>query len=308
MVVIGSVVLLGAALAMRVPDLSRKVPPTRTVDVNQKAVPIIKRTPLAQEYADDVSQLQLLRSRSLDELILKADELELKWRKLDGHLYAQIMMEVCNAIANDASKDRRIRDLTENYVRLALANTGKFSWEDQYYLCEWLAYERPSSISDAAWTEGRREKALLWLQAWQRLEKEFDPSFDLNDRRNRPSMTIAPPLESNLPSGVAPEAIKDPKVRAEYEKAIAENEAKKIRVNKQIALHSGQKPFIQNAEKNLVKMYSQAPYDTNELKAYLNTYVSDRSERERIVDEVNKNISESGRAISANRRAEVSKP
>jgi hypothetical protein len=296
-----ALVVIGAALAISLPsNHTANRHWEQTISGSQSQAPpgvqsgtplVIERTPIQQEYQDDFDRLESLRSSGLDNLVVAADHLERKWRDLDGNLYSLIMDHVCNAIANSRFSDTRVRSLTEEYARVALSHTDKFSWNREWRLLLWLGYERLTP-DDAVWTQERREKTVLWLHAWQRLEREIDPGFDPNDRRNRGVLRVSPPDETGLRPGSPPEAIKDPKLRAEYEKAIAENEAKRRRNNQQLPLHWEQKPFVEHAEKAVIKMYSQPPYDTEELRGYLKTYVADKSARQTILSEVAKTISQ----------------
>jgi hypothetical protein len=293
-----ALIVIGAALAFSLPSRhtanrlgaqtiseSQSQSPTGVQSVTP---PVITRTPIQQEYQDDFDRIEMLRSRGLDELIVAADQLERKWRELDGNLYSHIMDHVCNAIANSRLSDTRVRSLTEEYARVTLSHTNKFSWNREWRLLLWLGYERLTP-DDVVWVQERRENTELWLHAWQRLEREIDPSFDPDDRRNRGVMRVSPPVETGLRPGSPPEAIKDPKLRADYEKAIAENEAKSVRRNQQLPLQWEQKPFVEHAEKALIEMYSQPPYSPRELKDYLNTYLTDANARRRILAEVLKN-------------------
>jgi hypothetical protein len=251
----------------------------------------MRQSTMQEEYHHDFDLLESLRySHNLEGVIAEADQLELKWRSLDGNLYSLIVDEVCNALANSRYDDPRRTSLAEKYARLALSHTDKFSWLREADLVGWFGYER-STADDALWAQERSEKAKFWLHAWQRFENEFDSTYDEKDRRNWPLLRVTPPVETGLPSGVAPEAIADPKLRAEYKQAIRENDAKAQRVAQQNPLHMRKNSFLQSAEKALVGMYSQPPSDIEGLKNLLETYIKDQKARELILSEVANNMS-----------------
>jgi hypothetical protein len=131
----------------------------------------------------------------------------------------------------------------------------------------------PSISADGDWLRERREKTGFWLRAWRQLERQFDPTFDINDRKNRPLMRVFPPDETRLPAGTLPSAIKDPKLRAQYEAALAENKRKVERANQQIPLIARGPSFKARAEHVLIYLYSKPPFRTNELRQYLETYL-----------------------------------
>lgn len=66
-------------------------------------------------------------------------------------------------------------------------------------------------------------KLRLLFTAFNDIDAKLIPDFDLE---TQPALTVAPPPASGLPAGVAPESIKDPKVRAEYESELAANRAR----------------------------------------------------------------------------------
>lgn len=184
--------------------------------------------------------------------------------------------------------DPRLRQETELFARVALSHSRMFLWEYQSDLVGALGYQRSSS-SDIDWLRERREKAKLWLEAWRRLETEFDPSFDINDRKQLPTLRVSPPNETGLRAGTPPSAIKDPKLRAQYEVAIAENKRKSQRVDQQFPLLARGPSFRSRAEYVLIQFYSQPPFRTNELRRYLETHLKDAAARKRILDAVEKN-------------------
>ena len=240
------------------------------------------------DFQSDIKRLIALRSHSVDEVLTLANELEQKWSRIDWDHYAQVMIYVCSEIANHGLNNARVREQTEHFARLALSHSRSYSWEHQSDLVGWLSYQRSSS-KETDWLRERREKTVLWLQAWQRLDHEIDPRFDANDRSKLPSLRVYPPAETGLPPGAPPSAIKDERLRARYEAAIAENNRKAKRVEQQLPLVSHGPVFRTQAERWLIQAYSQPPFRNVELKRLLVVYIHDATARLRIVEEVQKN-------------------
>lgn len=234
------------------------------------------------EYEDDLNRLITLRSRPFEELLEFSNQLERKWRRIDWNQYARLMLHICSEISNRGLNDSRLRLESERFARIALSHSEMFSWEHQSDLVDALGYQR-FSLPDATWVRERREKTQLWLKAWRRLEREFDPAFDVNDRKSLPALRVTPPYATGLPAGTPPSAIKDSKLRAQYETAIAENNKKAERVNQQLPLHARGPSFKARAERWLIQAYSQQPSRIGELKRYLQVYVRDYKARERIL-------------------------
>jgi len=94
-----------------------------------------------------------------------------------------------------------------------------------------------------------------------------------------------------LPAGgIAPESIKDPKLRAEYEAALQENRQKIERHTKQYRLHDWLKSYPKSRERDIVLIYSEPPFNLEELKQYLGKYAVDEKTRARILEAVKKNM------------------
>lgn len=239
------------------------------------------------DYQSDIHRLIALRSHPLDELLALSNQLEGKWRRINWDQYARVMIYVCSEISNRHLNDERVREQSEHFARVALSHSSMYSWEHQADLVGWLGYQR-SSANEDAWLRERREKTELWLQTWQRLEKQTDPRFDINDRKNQPSMQVYPPFETGLPPGTPSSAIKDPVLRGKYEAAIADNKRKSERVEQQLPLRLHGPAFKAQAERWLIQAYSQAPVRNAELKRLLGIYLQDGMTRQRILSEVEK--------------------
>jgi len=243
---------------------------------------------LGKQYEQDLGRLIDLRSHPLEEVLAFCTQLERKWRQLDWNFYARMIIHVCSEISNREVNDARLRKHAEDFAKIALSHSRMFLWEHEADLVGALTYQRSSS-TDSSWLQERREKTRLWLQAWRRFEEHFDAGFNINDPRNRPLLRVFPPAETGLPAGTSPSAIKDPKLREQYQAAIAENEKKSKRANQQSLLIQRGPGFKANAERTLIQLYSQPPASTAELKRYLVVYMKDEAARRRIVRAVEMN-------------------
>jgi hypothetical protein len=143
----------------------------------------------------------------------------------------------------------------------------------------------PIVIDEAPWRSLREQKARLWLDARRLVASSIDPKFDFNDR---PVLNVLAPPATGLPAGASPESIKDPKLRADYMNAIAQNSAKSKRYNDQYWLKQNTASFLREAERYLVNAYARPPEDLAELEKLLSEYIGDVSIRQRIVEEVRK--------------------
>lgn len=92
------------------------------------------------------------------------------------------------------------------------------------------------AISLADQLSARRSSRVraLWQEIIRALDAEIVPEFD---SAGLPSLNVAPPPESGLPAGVAPDSIADPAMRAAYKQALAENALRLQRYQYQRQLH-----------------------------------------------------------------------
>jgi hypothetical protein len=232
----------------------------------------------------------LLRAKDLEGLIRAADEIERKWGNAGGQNYGRLMLNVSDAIVNNFRSDQSF-SLSQKYATEALAKAETFSLQLETQLLGFLARDLASaSGAKSEWIRERRTKTKLWLHAWQRLEKGINRNFDFSDR---PMLNVMPPQETGLPSGAAPEAIKDPKLRARYEAVIAANVKKGREYNRQFEFRYLDEIFPKRAAEYLARVYSEPPYDLAELRQYLAASHLNQPAIKNLLDEVAKRISQS---------------
>lgn len=133
----------------------------------------------------------------------------------------------------------------------------------------------------------RRRGLRLWLTLVQILDEHIDPEFDSKDV---PKMSVQPPQTSDgtlLPPGADPADIDDPKARAEYEKAIAENRKKQDNYRLQIKLGRIDKTLPGRAEAFIKNCYSDSEEDQNELKAAIEELIEKQERKDRLMSLLN---------------------
>jgi hypothetical protein len=113
----------------------------------------------------------------------------------------------------------------------------------------------------------RTDCLTLWLQLLQLLDRFLDPNFNPEDV---PTKLVQPPPTSGgvaYAPGADPALIDDPRARAEYEKAIANNRTKANHYRLQITLRRLEERIPPRAEAFIRNSYTPAPGDQEELKA-----------------------------------------
>lgn len=237
------------------------------------------------ELRQDIAKLDsFLSNRNLDSIEATIDKESAKWREKDRPSLIIYMTKACSLLSSYDIGDLSKRASLLSRYAISVLKSGELPLRDHVQFVGFLMFN-PLVVDETAWKTMRKQKAELWLAARRRVESSIDPTFDFNDR---PFLNVATPPGSREPSGVSPEFIKDPKLRAEYERAIAENSAKARRFNDQYWLKRNAPDFCKNVERYLVNAYSRPPTDPAELERLLAQYIDDNGVRARILDEVRK--------------------
>jgi hypothetical protein len=125
--------------------------------------------------------------------------------------------------------------------------------------------------------EERGAKLELWLKAISKIDQMIDPAFDPNDV---PQINVAPPSPFAFDSGASPDAIKDTKVRVQYEQAIKANAAKAERYRFQKKLREADAEWSLTAKAYIKTQYSSDAKDIKEVDDLLDKLIFGSSKKE----------------------------
>ncbi len=244
------------------------------------------------DYEQDLRLLQSFReTKNIDGLENFVEEIEKKWYSMDKARYFNLVLNTCTLLSSYAFKDyHREISLLQKYAILVLKKSDEMPLGMELKLLLLLP-EPPgypyAEIREEAWPKQRAYRTMLYLHGQQRLHKEIDPDFDFDDM---PKRNIAPPLGTSSGSGVAPEHINDPTLRAEYEAAIAQNAQKASIYNWQHKLRQLERMFSPKAEQYIVQAYSTPPFNIEELEQLLETHNIGEENKLKILDSVRKRM------------------
>ncbi len=241
----------------------------------------------SEQQRDFGSIKALSKARDLKGLVRLANEIELKW-SYDTKAYSYMMIEICGSLASYDFKNDRQYILTHKYAKLALQRADQMPVENEVRLVQYLGGDieyLTGQVNPEEWPQDRRERMQYWFHARRRLNSEIDRNFNVN----KPPLLNVPPAAGPYPSGIAPEGIKDPQLRARYEAAVQANKQKIERFNRQHLLHKLDEELTKNLRRFIVGAYSKPPVDLAELTYYLSTYTTDDQLRQSILDEVQLN-------------------
>jgi len=250
-----------------------------------------------QEYKQELNRIKSLRKsfrprpvNDLKEYEKFADEIQNKWNKKNKEHYARLMLEICGPLSSGDFKGNRPRTLARKYALSVLETPDAVPLTLELELTGHVMTLMctPYAPKGEDFAQGRKKDVQIRLHAWKRLIDAIDPNWDPNEEIWSPN---AVGLNMGLPAGgIAPEGIKDPKLRAEYEAALQKNRQKIERHSQQRRLHDWLKRFPKRAEQYIIQAYSRPPFNLEELEKYLNQYIADKKIRARIIDAVTKNM------------------
>jgi hypothetical protein len=236
-----------------------------------------------EELAKDITKLDsFLSDQNLDSFEATVDIESAKWRKRDQRSFNKYMFKACSLISSYAIGDISERAEALSRYAVSVLSAGDLPLRENVEFVEFLMLD-PLTIDEVKWKTLREQKAQLWLVAWQRVENSIDPKFNFDDW---PQLNVQTPSGSGVPSGASPDSIKDEKLRAEYERAIAENSAKSLKYNDQYWLKRNAPSFYDEAERYLISAYARPPAGYSQLEGLLTKYIDDETVRSRILNEV----------------------
>ncbi len=198
-------------------------------------------------------------------------------------LFGELMLALIEGLRSSEFDGHEEYALSYRLVRETLRAGKPLQVETQVKLVLYLNADRttPGTRSGQPWIEQRRGDSRLWVEAWKRLDSAIEPDWDAEDL---PSLKVAPP--GGGPAGVAPESVKDPEQRAQYEAAIEANRRKAQRYRTQLKLRRLKDRFLPQVEKQLIAVYSQLPHDLEELEGLIEKSAPDADARHRILSAV----------------------
>jgi hypothetical protein len=228
-----------------------------------------------------------------------ADDILKKWSQRNKEYNARIILEICGPLGSGQFKDDRQHDLARKYALSVLEEPNEIPVLVEIILSGYVQTltQLPKPPKGEDYAQRRKKDVEIHLHAWKRLIDSIDPNWDPNE-----ITYINMPVPTGVTgwSGMSPEAIKDTKLRAEYEAAIEKYRHDIERDTNQRRLHTWLRIYPKIAEDYITNAYSQEPYNLAELRQYFEKYkMIDEKIRNRILDTVQKNIDALNKAKSA---------
>jgi hypothetical protein len=225
----------------------------------------------------------------LKDLEALGKEVEQDWRQKDAEGYGRLTLHLCEALGSlDLATPQR-HFLARTYALRALERADDMPLDVECGLVRYVQNETDDQgkpLAAEAKAQLRKQQVSAWLHALRRIDQTIDPHFNSDDPNVAGVGNVMPPPATGLPAGVDPAAIKDAKLRGEYEAAIEANGRKIARATLQIRARDLKTDWGREAERFIVSTYIEIPDGAAELDALLKQYIEDAATRTRILDAV----------------------
>lgn len=248
-----------------------------------------------KELLQDMAQVRAIgKNNELENLEKFAVELERKWFARKKEHYGYMILEICGKFSSLNFKDDRQYDLARHYAILALGKSGELEERDKIPIEVELKlvtghiqslYKFKEASKNRDWTDQRSSLAKLYFHAWHRLEKSIDPNEAV------PPWPKPSGGDGIWFSGMSPESIKDPVVRAEYKAELKKFWQKMEWYNNQRRLRKLKKYFLPRLQKQVLRLYSGPLFDckkleTEALQRELEKHIKDKRIRAMVFDSI----------------------
>jgi len=246
---------------------------------SQSAAPVaIEPIPESAQIAMDlmVSIEGDIKSRNQDALTKTGNDLEMKLSHEFNYPDANAILRICNAFSTYGFEDKHGRDdwinrdrLRDQFAFTALQSAAKakidLPVELEFAFLVHLGFSQHavSPTSDHL-AQRREDEVVLWVHGWRRLQDGINPNFDFD----KPIFINMSP-RGGYASGISPEAIKEPDIRADYIKRLAENEKNNTDLREQLLLRRIRKTQSMFIISYFSYAYRYPPEDVEQLKKYL---------------------------------------
>jgi hypothetical protein len=181
------------------------------------------------------------------------------------------LLAVCKAVRSSDlfNNSKQARDVVGRLAALAVMKADSSQVRVKLEIMNaYLRVDSNDLLPGQEWSQVRRTSARLWLDVWSKLEDELDSAWNPAD----PANEVRPYVPTSgvvFISGMSPEGIKDPVVRAEYEAHLQKSHEIAARNKWQRELRAVRAQYAGVLEDYIIRLYVVPPQNTDELNECL---------------------------------------
>lgn len=210
------------------------------------------------ERDGDLQRIESFRDNAKSSrLAALSDEMQERWKDQDADLYGSVMVSVLSLLNNEVSRELGDVLIVDDRLIRVLERKREMSLVLHEPLIHLLSSGRlrkaHQRLGEDAFATRRQLHTVRMLETVAIAERERDEAWDPSDV---PAVNLVPPAATGLPSGVSPEAVKDPALRAIYERDIEANRKKAERHSHQHRIRQMEEHLYDQIRKRLMALYS----------------------------------------------------
>ena len=244
--------------------------------------------PLRKEVSEDVNSIKaLIKGDHIEGLEMKVDELEKKWFPKNKKYYRLVIDQIAQTLNGTKNYDIADKYTKKALDKLyALPDNEKVSFEDIFYLTgqinqNFFSKFNKNFVKEKDWPENRREAAKYYFLVLERLEKSIDSEEEIKKKTSNASYPELSKFHIGGVRGMSPDSIKDPEIRARYEKELNEYWEAAGYMAEQRNLRRIKETDIAPMQRIIIHLYSGPEFiskelETDALKQDIEKYVKDK--------------------------------
>ena len=215
--------------------------------------------------------IKLLRAKKDVKGLQKlGEEIKAEWSAKKSAALYPVILEVCVALNSARTTEPGVDQFIQELVVAAIDSPAEKPAEVVAKLLLFLESDFDYSsgkLAGAEWASERAVRAERWLKVCKSVREQ---NAALPKPSGEVQLNVSPP--EGLPSGVGPEAVKDPVLRKQFEEAIELNTRRHEANQKKRMFDDLEKDVASDSARYLVEAFSKPPFRTDDLAKLLAEY------------------------------------
>ena len=255
-------------------------------------------------YSDRISVAK--KKRDVGAMLEVMSQVDEEWHLTKNSAYLRLLAQSCEGLQACGIPTREQSDIVRTRVTKALDAEADRPAEIEMKLMLLIQgdWTNPDNVlNQDKWCEERDIRTRRWLRVW----REFNKAKEKAERESGGVVysNVEPPRGSGVLPGASPSEIKDPRLRKEYEQAIADN-VRRAQLNRTKDVLNIMEPEARKAMARFISnIYGEAPEQTEALSKLLVEYGVEKKVAAAILTETNHKIGARIKREEENRKGKL---